>query len=554
MRRRAPAAIMEISVLDSLVSVPDALQNEPDRRSSRPLQGAARDRIFRYLLARVANNGGLFVDLGANFGLLAKIARDEGYAVTAVDARAERKPPQEELGSIRWVQTDVREFEMSGFEIIACPGLLYHFDLDDQMRILERCARADVPVILDTQVHVDRLVPAAQTGDWARKLVARGPYEGVVDPEGDPSMAWIGNRESFWPTEESILRMFADAGFRKAAIVDPLFTSKFGGRRFFLLNCEKPAEETPAETAKRDRSCINNLVNEGRFDEAREIFERLPPASAGAADWTYLRAVLQMQIHFGEREEAVATMVKLRDRALDFGEAYSLEVLRRARYFDAAGNLAEAEKTREQVFERLSKPTIVMYLTQVLIKTEEWDDARRFLAQIERRFADNLDLLVFAAQSYQQMGDFGAAERVWRAAIAREPENAPMLGNFGSFLSSQDKHEEAASAFERALALDPYDTKILERLISVYLKLKRFEDAERHARTTLCDSPDNPRIHYYLASALRNTKRRREALDHARRAAELDPTNDRYHKYADDLAMLVAKTAGEVPSSGAEVP
>ena len=545
---------MEICVLNSQVSVPDLLQNEPGLRESRPHQGAVRDRIFRYLLARVSNDGGRLVDLGAGFGLLAKIARDEGYAVTAVDARAERKPPQEELGSIRWVQTDVREFEMSGFEIIACPGLLYHFDLDDQMRILERCARADVPVILDTQVHVDRLVPAAQTGDWARKLVARGPYEGVVDPEGDTSMAWIGNAESFWPTEESILRMFADAGFRKAAIVDPLFTSKFGGRRFFLLNCENPAEETPAETAQRDRKHMTNLVKQGQFDEAREIFEHLAPTFAKVADWTYLQAVLQMQSHFGEQEKAAATMLQLRDCLQDFGEAYSEFMLKSARYFDSVGNLAEAEKTREQVFERLSNPALMRYLILRSIKTEAPDDVRRILGRIESRFGDDLDLLEFAAQSYQQIGDFGAAERICRTALEREPQNAVMLASLGYAMFSQDKHEEAASAFERACALDPTDAKIPERLISVYLKLRRFEEAERHARALLSVSPDNSRVHFYLASALKQTKRRQEALEYARRAAELEPDNERYRKYADDLTRLLAKSAGKLPSSGAAAP
>ena len=541
---------MEISVLNSQVSVPDALRNEPDLRANRPSQGAIRDRIFRYLLARVANNGRVLVDLGAGFGLLARIARDEGYAVTAVDARAERKPPGGELGSVRWVQADVREFEIAEFNVITCPGLLYHFDLGDQMRILERCARAEAPVILDTQVHVDRLVPAAQTADWARKLVSRGPYEGVVNPLGDTSMAWIGNTESFWPTEESILRMFADAGFRTAAIVDPLFTSKFGGRRFYLLNCEKPATETPAETAQRDRNRITNLVNQERFDEARELFERLPPASGGTTDWTYLQAIFQMRVHFGEQEKAVATMVQLRDRLMDFGEAYSGYMLRSARYFDTAGNLAEAEKTRKLVFDRLSNSMFIKYSILKSIKAGEWDEAHLYLEQIEQRFADNVDLLEFAAQNYLEMNDFGAAERVWYVAVAREPQNAAMLAGLGAALLNQDKYEEAASVFERALALDPKDPKALERSIYVCLKLKHYEEAERRARTILCDSPGNPRIHYYLASVLKQTKRRQEALEHARRAAELDPTNERYRKYADDLAALVARNAGKRPSGG----
>jgi MoaA/NifB/PqqE/SkfB family radical SAM enzyme/tetratricopeptide (TPR) repeat protein len=544
--KRTPDSGMKISALNSQVSVPDRLPDDPDPRKSRPHQGAVRHRIFRYLLARAANRGGTLVDLGANFGMFAKIARGEGYAVTAIDARTERKPPQEELESIQWVQSDVRNFDVSGFDVILCPGLLFHFDLDDQLRLLKRCADAKVPVILDTQIHVDALAPAG-AGDWARTIVSRGSYEGVVNPVGDPSMAWLGDRETFWPTEESMLAMFADAGFRNAAVVDPLFTSKFGARRFFLLNCETPAGETPAEIANRERNHFTNLVNEGRFDEAREKFAHLHPSPADTADWTWLRAVMQMHEHFGEPGKVAATLVQLRDRFLEFGEAYSEDVLECARSFEAAGDPAEAERTRSQIFERLSNPAFMGYLTLRSIKSGAEDDARRILGRIEGRFADDPELVEFAIQNYQSIGDFAAMERVCRAALEREPQNTALLASLAEALSGQDKPEDAAAVLERALALEPENTKTVEQLTSLYLKLRRFDEAERNARALLAHSPDNPRFHLFLASALKRTKRRQEALNHARRAMELAPGNERYRKYADDLAELVAKKSGARP-------
>jgi tetratricopeptide (TPR) repeat protein len=170
------------------------------------------------------------------------------------------------------------------------------------------------------------------------------------------------------------------------------------------------------------------------------------------------------------------------------------------------------------------------------------------VAAAEEQSADKPEMLDVAVQGYRQLGDLGAAERVQRAAVERNPQNAAMLENFGNILSAQGKQSDAASAYERALALDSGNTRVLERLVPAYLKLKRFEEAERGARALLTLRPDDARIHYYLASALRQAKRRREALEHAMRAAELEPANERYRKTADDLARPVVRTAKTIPS------
>jgi MoaA/NifB/PqqE/SkfB family radical SAM enzyme len=168
-----------------------------------------------------------------------------------------------------------------------------------------------------------------------------------------------------------------------------------------------------------------------------------------------------------------------------------------------------------------------------------------------RRFDDLFTLLqcapavfaeAFAAKHHRQTDDSAAA-----------PQSVAMLARLGHALFRENNLSEASAAFERALALDPGDARIPEWLIPVYLKLRRLDDAERHARAALCGAPDNARLHSYLASALKQTGRRTEALDHAKRAAELEPANARYRQYADDLASLIAKSAGRSPSSGRTV-
>jgi hypothetical protein len=189
---------------------------------------------FLRLLDRFAEPAGRsLVDLGAGHCNFARWARDRGYRVTAVDARADRVPAPDTLGSIRFVCSDVRDFCVSGFDVILVLGLLYHLTLEDQVALLRRCATGAV-LIVDTQVHYPHLVPE-NSGSWQTVLARRDAYEGVIYPENDNTMAGFGNSQSFWHTEPSLLRLFAHCGFADAVVIDPIYVSKYGGRRFFVL-------------------------------------------------------------------------------------------------------------------------------------------------------------------------------------------------------------------------------------------------------------------------------------------------------------------------------
>jgi SAM-dependent methyltransferase len=178
------------------------------------------------------------VDLGCGPCLFARHARDFGFQVTAVDARTVRIPSPEELGSIKFVHADVRDFDVSGFDLIAMLGLAYHFDIDDQISLLKRCRESGAMTIMESQVHVPALaIPQSNPpGEWETRLVSREGYEGLEFPERDNPMASVGNPISFWHTEESWLKLFENVGFSSVALIDPVFQSKYGGRRFYQLN------------------------------------------------------------------------------------------------------------------------------------------------------------------------------------------------------------------------------------------------------------------------------------------------------------------------------
>jgi hypothetical protein len=128
------------------------------------------------------------------------------------------------VDGIRWVQADVRTFDVSGYQCIALLGLLYHLGLPDVLDLLKRCA--GTPTILDTH-HALR--PVVTVDGWEGRMF-REPGTTPEELARVPTASW-GNRDSFWPTRASLLRMLHDSGYRSILALEPPITPD---RTFYL--------------------------------------------------------------------------------------------------------------------------------------------------------------------------------------------------------------------------------------------------------------------------------------------------------------------------------
>lgn len=172
-------------------SIPWYLAAQPGRLNTDP-----RLTIFETLLRQFPR--GHLLDLACGHGRFSALAEGLGWSVTAVDVRTERRP--EGHPGIRWVESDVRDYEVGDEpDVIAVLGLLYHLELEAQRDLLKRCAHR--PTIIDTH-HA--LTPVLREGGYEGRLFS----EDVTRP----TASW-GNTASFWPTEDSFVRMLFDAGY-----------------------------------------------------------------------------------------------------------------------------------------------------------------------------------------------------------------------------------------------------------------------------------------------------------------------------------------------------
>lgn len=195
-RRRIPAS-------------PSAAAPEEPNRPSEAEVGERRLATFRKILG--AMPPGRLLDLGAGHGAFSLIAHELGWEVTAVDARTERMPMAD---GITWVQSDVRTFDVAGYDCIALLGLLYHLELADQLDLLRRCA--GTPTILDTHHSLRTVV----TVDGWEGRMFREPGTTTEERAKVPTASW-GNPDSFWPTREALVRMLGEAGYTTVLALEP---------------------------------------------------------------------------------------------------------------------------------------------------------------------------------------------------------------------------------------------------------------------------------------------------------------------------------------------
>jgi hypothetical protein len=163
-----------------------------------------RFRLFDTLLARFTP--GTLIDLGTGHGKFAIRAAEAGWQVTATDARTERFP---DYPGVTWRREDVRETDLSSYDLISNLGLFYHLTLDDQLSLLDRAS--GTPMILDTHVGT-----ADEKGFGLSEMTVQRGYRGRFYSEAGLQhipTASFGNDRSFWPAPRALQRMLTERGW-----------------------------------------------------------------------------------------------------------------------------------------------------------------------------------------------------------------------------------------------------------------------------------------------------------------------------------------------------
>lgn len=112
------------------------------------------------------------------------------------------------------------------------------------------------------------------------------------------------------------------------------------------------------------------------------------------------------------------------------------------------------------------------------------------------------DVQFAIGREHEEAGKLDAAEKAYRAALAKAPKRADVEGRLAIVLDQRGAAAEADEHFERALKLAPKDPEILcDRGYCLYLR-GRADAAERSTRSALAVAPSHARAHTNLGLIL----------------------------------------------------
>ena len=144
----------------------------------------------------------------------------------------------------------------------------------------------------------------------------------------------------------------------------------------------------------------------------------------------------------------------------------------------------------------------------------------------------DLKSLLEQARTYENGGDYAAAERVYEQALALAPENLETLKRLGVLQQTELKFGDSIELFHRVLARDAQYPETNFFLGVSYFGEKDFAQAIQSFERELTTPNPHPRCRYYLGLALQSSGRIDEATSQLNRVVAEKP------KDADALYQL----------------
>ncbi len=154
------------------------------------------------------------------------------------------------------------------------------------------------------------------------------------------------------------------------------------------------------------------------------------------------------------------------------------------------------------------------------------------LAAPAARTQSEVGTLLEQARAAEKTGDYQAAERVYRQALALAPGHLETLKRLGVLQQTELKFGESVESFKQVLAHDAHYPEVNFFLGASYFGENEMSDAIRRFELDLATPKPHPRCRYYLALALQAAGRIEESISQLNRAVADNP------KDADALYQL----------------
>ena len=201
---------------------------------------------------------------------------------------------------------------------------------------------------------------------------------------------------------------------------------------------------------------------------------------------------------------------------------------RRASLLARQGKMKEARELIRRVPEQSSGDARAKLLaeTELLRDRKLYADAEQVMAQANRQFPDDTDLLYEQAMLNEKLDRVDEMERLLRRVIALKADHQHAYNALGYSLAERKiRLPEARELIRKALELSPGEPSITDSMGWVEYRLGNREEALRHLRNAYQARPD-PEIAAHLGEVLWSVGQIEEARRVFREARSRDAQND----------------------------
>jgi tetratricopeptide (TPR) repeat protein len=317
--------------------------------------------------------------------------------------------------------------------------------------------------------------------------------------------------------------------------------------------------QTTRQSAEQYAETGNRALQEGRYAEAEQAFEKLRDLEPNTAE---IHANLGL-IYFEERkfEQAVPELrraLKLKPSLTNSSAILAMSLSELGLYNEALPGLEKGFHSTDPEMKRMcglqleraytalkrdSKAVeVALELERLYPKDPEvqYHDGKIFgnfafltMQKLWQAAPDSVWKHQAEGEALESQGSFEAAIGQYREVLTKDPQRPGIHYRLGRILllrsqksGSADDSREAANEFQQELQLDPANGNAAYELAEINRNAGRFDDAQKYFELALKRHPDFEDAHLGLAAALISAHKPELALPHLQKAISLNRDNE----------------------------
>ncbi|HHO47960.1 MAG TPA: tetratricopeptide repeat protein [Desulfobacteraceae bacterium] len=294
-------------------------------------------------------------------------------------------------------------------------------------------------------------------------------------------------------------------------------------------------KERSADPAGVDISMARLYARLEKFDQAIDILRGFL-LKENSSDARYLLAVILTQKE--QYEQALTELRRIPRDAEEYENSVILQV-RILRFLERPEQAVELLEKAVQDAETRS-PDMYVMLAALYKLQDQTDLGRRTFDRALLAFPENEDLLYEYGIFLDTAGRRDEAISIMEELIRRQPEHGEALNYVGyTWADKSINLDKALEYIERAVQLKPDNGYILDSLGWVYYRLGRVQEALEVLQEAVQLSPDDPTIWEHLGDVYLALDREDEALETYRKAISLFNGDSRAGKALEEKVELL---------------